>query len=110
MYITGMNIVWHIYKHTVSNSHLWKLVCCLFRGSSQEMPESEVILGYAEEVSAKNKKRILQDVTISRIGGSPSWLKGKIPKDDILLCPKCSKSMKLLLQVNTHGAIALSHD
>lgn len=59
------------------------------------------ILGYAEPVGAKYRKEILDDSCVSRIGGPPAFLRSSPAFDATTstICPKCSKPMRLLLQL-----------
>ncbi|CCG83870.1 protein of unknown function [Taphrina deformans PYCC 5710] len=58
------------------------------------------VLGYVEPVTKKYRKETLQDPCISRIGGPPAFLKTAPDFDESLItCPKCSKQMRLLLQL-----------
>lgn len=58
------------------------------------------VLGYVEPVSKKYRKATLDDPCVSRVGGPPALLKSA-PKleQTAITCSKCSKPMRLLLQL-----------
>ncbi|KAG4305223.1 hypothetical protein PORY_001393 [Pneumocystis oryctolagi] len=56
-------------------------------------------LGFLEKFGEENDK-ILEDPTVSKIGGRPTWINPKvIPRPDDLRCGICEKIMRLLLQL-----------